>query len=183
MRYATALLVLLVAALTGCSRYDFQIVKPDSLAQRITGTASRLQTPNMSYMMQAYENRLVVQVQNRESAPVELLGEKSFVVDPEGVSHPLRSLTIAPDSYAKLILPPLRPRFEHRGFTFGVGAQVDAGEVAQPLTPLYMDVYADTDAYYWDWDGKRPIRLRLVYRKASGAEVADEFTIDKVDAQ
>src|SRR5690242_1464878 len=126
MRYATAIVFLLASVLIGCARYDFQVIKPDTLATRVTQTASRIQTPNMVYYMQAYENRLVVQIHNGEQAPVELLGEKSFVVDPHGISHPLRSITIAPDSSAKLILPPLRPRFEHHGFTFGVGTQISA---------------------------------------------------------
>lgn len=200
MRYATAIVLSLAAGLAGCARYDFEVLKPELLATRVTQTASRLQTSNMVYFMQAYENRLVMQIHNKEQAPVELVGERSFVVDPHGVSHPLRSITIAPDSYAKLILPPLRPRFEHHGFSFGVGTQVrateptganeagtKAGAADSAGHPIYLDVYEDTDAYYWDWDGTGPIRVRLTYRKvagnAGGAEVADEFTISKVEAK
>ncbi len=182
MRYGT-ILVLTLVSLCGCARYDFQVIKPDTLSTRVTETASRLQTPNMVYLMQAYENRLVVQLHNKDAASVELLGEKSFVVDPAGVSHPLRSLTIAPDSWAKLVLPPLRPRFQDHGFNFGVGAQSDASDAPGMIQPVYLDVYADTDAFYWDWDGDSPIRMRLTYRRAGGAEVSDEFTIGKVDAR
>lgn len=182
MRNAIAIVILLIG-LGGCARYDYQVIKPDTLSSRITQTASRLQTPNMVYLMQAYENRLVMQLHNKEATPVELLGEKSFVVDPAGVSHPLRSLTIAPDSYAKLVLPPLRPRFDDHRFNFGVSSQVSHLDSPRAIQPVYLDVYADTDAFYWDWDGESPIRMRLTYRKAGGAEVADEFTIGKVSAQ
>lgn len=181
MRNAIAIVLLLVG-LGGCARYDFQVLKPDALSTRITETASRVQTPNMVYLMQAYEGRLVMQLHNKEATPAELLGEKSFVVDPAGVSHPLRSLTIAPDSYAKLVLPPLRPRFDDHRFNFGVSSQASHLDRSCAIQPVYLDVYADTDAFYWDWDGNSPIRMLLTYRKAGGTEVADEFTIGKVTA-
>jgi hypothetical protein len=182
MRYAT-IIVLLAMCLCGCNRHEFQVIKPDALAMRVTQTASRVQTANMVYLLQAYENRLVMQLHNKESSPVELLGEKSFVVDPAGVSHPLRSMTIAPDSYAKLVLPPLRPRFEHHNFEFRAGSQQSSDNPGIASRPLYLDIYADVDAYYWDWDGDSPIRMRLTYRKAGGVEASDEFTIGKVKAQ
>ncbi len=182
MRYVITI-VLLFAGLAGCARYDFQVIKPDALSTRITQTASRVQTPNMVYLMQAYENRLVMQLHNKDSVPAELLGEKSYVVDPAGVSHPLRSITIAPDSYAKLVLPPLRPRFENHNFNFRAESGLSTADPLSARRPLYLDVYADTDAYYWDWDGNSPIRMRLTYRKGGGAEVSDEFTIGKVAAE
>lgn len=174
--------VLLLALLSGCARYDFQILKPDRLSQRITQIQTRVNTPHMVYDMVAKENRLVVQIFNQGDTPVQLLGARSFVVDPKGASHPLPSQTLAPKSYAKLILPPLRPRFEQNPqFQLGVGTIIsDAGSTS---TPLYMDRYEDADNRYWDWDGQGPIRLGLTYQLSGGEIVTDEFTIMKVEAK
>jgi hypothetical protein len=176
--------------LVGCARYDFQIVQPAPLAQRITQVQTRVNTEHMAYDMVAKENRLVILAFNHTDAPVQLLGDKSFVVDPQGASHPLRSQTIAPKSYAKLILPPLRPRFEQSPqWHFGVGTVIGQGSAPAPspspvsTTPRYLDIYEDQDNFYWHWDGQAPIRLSITFQQSDGTVFADQFTIEKVEAK
>ena len=41
--------------------------------------------------LRTVENRLVLQIQNKTDDPIQLLGERSTVVDPGGQSHPLAS--------------------------------------------------------------------------------------------
>lgn len=177
-------LLLTALLLTGCARYDFRIVEPQSLSQTITAVQTRITTENMRYDMIAKENRLVMLATNPAGQPVELLGAKSYVVDPVGASHPLRSQTIPPNSYMKLILPPLRPRFEQQNpqFMFGVGTQTSQAP-ASSTAPLRLDIYEDVNNYYWDWDGSAPIRLSLTYQRVDGSTFTDSFMIDKVEAK
>jgi hypothetical protein len=114
---------------------------------------------------------LVVRIFNPTSDPIELLGEKSTAVSPDGTSHPLRGQTIAPQSHAKLILPPRRPRVYNSGPTFGVGVgmHVDRREYGYPDPvyddqPRYLAIY-DDDALYWDWNGQTEVRLTPVYQR------------------
>lgn len=119
--------------LAGCASYDFQVTKP-GVDRVVSSAPERLATENMTYHMQAKENRLVVQMFNQTGEMVQILGEQSFVVDTGGASHPLRSQAIAPHSFVKLILPPLRPRFEQPGFDFGVGT---SAYHYSPYAPYY----------------------------------------------
>jgi hypothetical protein len=179
----TATLIGLIFLLAGCARYDFQITQPTKLAQRITNAQTRINTERLAYDMVAKENRLVVMAYNHGTEPLQLLGDKSFVVDPKGQSHPLRSQTLAPKSYVKLILPPLRPRFEQNPqWNFGIGTQIGSTG-HHHHTPMSLDYFADSDSYYWDWDGQVPIRLSLTYGTSDGKNFTDEFTIQKVEAQ
>ncbi|HEV2294812.1 MAG TPA: hypothetical protein VGR35_13235 [Tepidisphaeraceae bacterium] len=168
-----SLAVLLLA--TGCARYEYDIVSPSELRTRI-GTKTDAVTPvePLVYRWRTVDNRLVVRVFNPTEDPIELLGEKSTVVAPTGESHPLQSQTIAPQSHAKLILPPRRPRVCNSGPTFGVGVgmRVDARDRGFPHDhhafdnrPRYMSVYDDRNALYWDWKGQTEIRLSLVYQR------------------
>lgn len=179
-----SLTLLATAFLAGCASYDFRIIRPQEHQKFITDSPAHIQTANMSYQMQAREARLVVMIYNEKDQVVQLLGNQSFVVDPAGASHPLRTVTIAPHSYTKLILPPLRPRFEDAPpqWNFGVSGDVSDARPAtdQPTQPVYLDYYEDIDAFYWDWDGQKPIRLSITYRFADGQQATDEFTIEKV---
>lgn len=188
MRSLYPVLCLSIAGfLTGCARYDFSIDKPTNLSARIGEVATRVETANMVYNMQAKENRLVLLIYNNRPDPVQILGDRSFVVDPHGVSHPLRSQAIGPNAYAKVILPPLKPKFENSpGWHFGVGVGTpisDNSPKAVPVRPLFLDYFSDRDAFYWDWDGPTMIRLSITYRFGDNSERTDEFSFRKVPAE
>ncbi len=179
--------------LVGCTSYNYTVTDSTHPSQRVNkDTQTTLKIDPLIYGMLVKENRLVLTVKNTLSDPVELLGTKSTVVDQKGQSHPLRSQTIAPNAFIKLILPPLRPRFETApsgGFMFGMQARRDssalpdtAASVPDPITthsaePIYLDYFSDTDPYYWDFDGEGEIRLLLTYQKADGTVWTDQFTI------
>ena len=133
------------ALLAGCTSYDFHVTEAPGVDRVVSSVPERLATENMTYHMQAKENRLVVQIFNETEEMVQLLGEQSFVVDTGGASHPLRSQAIAPHSFAKLILPTLRPRFERQGFGFGVGTTVSN---STPYAPYHA--YAPYGRPYYD---------------------------------
>jgi hypothetical protein len=123
------LLVLMIVG--GCAHYEFEVVEPPALAGHVgekKEQAVRLVREPLEYWMAAAEGKLVVKITNTLDEPVEILGEKSFVVDPAGGSHPLRSQTIGPKSFVKMILPPW-PRVYPVGpvWSFGVGVGYGPG--------------------------------------------------------
>lgn len=179
-------LLLLIA--TGCAKYEYDLVSPPDLRTHI-GTKADAVTPvdPLVYRWRTVDNRLIVRIYNPTEDPIELLGEKSTVVAPSGESHPLRSQTIAPQSHAKLILPPRRPRVYNSGPTFGVGVgmRVDARDRGYPAShdpfddrPRYLVVYDDGHALYWDWNGETEIRLSLVYQHGEDP-IRHQFVIQR----
>ena len=114
-RWTACWLFILPLMALGCTQYEYELVRPDRLARHIDNQAqTTFKIAPLNYGMISKENRLVVVIQNPLAEPVQILGDRSEVVDPSGQSHPLRSQTIAPTAFVKLILPPLRPRFRRR---------------------------------------------------------------------
>jgi hypothetical protein len=125
--------------------------------------------------MRTVDNRLVVRVFNPTEDVIELVGPRCTVVDPSGQSHPLRTQSIAPGSFIKLIFPPPRPQMYDNGPTFGVGVgggvRVDSSRYRTydpywpDYGPRYMAVYDESDAYYWDWRDEGEVRAVLTFRR------------------
>lgn len=170
--------LLMTAAFTGCARYEFDVIQPADQRQHVgRKTDAVVKIEPLVYRLRSVEGRLVLRIRNETDAAIQLDGERSAVVDTEGQSHPLRSQTIASGSFIKLIIPPLRPRVGRPGPTFGVGVGIGTSRYdarrghALPShdpflhEPMYMTVYDDSDAYYWDLEGEGAIRLELVYRR------------------
>ena len=161
--------------LTGCARYEYDLVRPADLAQHIGSDRDTVvRISPMEYRMRSYENDLVIRIYNLTSDPIKLLGEQSDAVDPENQSHPLRSQTIAPGSFIKLILPPLRPQVQPIGPSIGIGfgygsAYPYGSGVFDPWSdpswdmPRYYAVYDNN--YYWDWNDEGTVRLDLTYQR------------------
>jgi hypothetical protein len=178
MRIFLPILLLLLA--TGCARYEFDLIEPPDLAQHISrDRESIFKRDELEYQLQSYDNRLVMRIVNPTDEAIELIGPESFVVDPNGQSHPLRSQSIAPHSYIKLILPPLRPYYR-TGPSFGIGIGVSASRgygrrywpgYRDPFydpfydSPRYMVLYDESDTTYWSWEGETEARVRLTFRR------------------
>ena len=183
-RVASALVIGLTAFVAGCARYEYDLVEPAEHTRHIgRGIDQAVEIEPITYRLRTVDNRLVMRAYNNSDEPIELLGDKSSVVDPEGQSHPLQSQTIAPRSFIKLIFPPPRPQVYDRGPTFGVGVgygmRVDNSELPDRSAfhthypaydpyfrnaPNYITVYDEADAFYWDWKGGGEARLSLVYK-------------------
>src|SRR5262245_44628212 len=88
---------LLCMTTTGCAKYEFDIVDPPELAGHIGSKSDHdVEREPLEYRLRAYDNRLVMRIYNKTDDPIHLQGDRSFVVDPDGQSRPLRSQTIAP---------------------------------------------------------------------------------------
>jgi hypothetical protein len=188
---ATAFILVFLA---GCARYEYDIVEPPDLAGHVgTKSWTSLRRDELEYRLRTADNRLVVQIYNRGEAPVKLLGDDSAAVDPRGESHPLRSATIPPGSYAKRIFPPPRPEVERYGPSIGIGVGAGFGHVrgrprhfhraaldpgiAGPVEPRYFAVYDPNDRTYFDWPGEGSVRFLFAYERENGERFRHEFLI------
>lgn len=189
-----SLLIVLFAA--GCARYEYDLISPADLTRHIATKAETSVTLEpLEYRMQSYENRLVLKIFNPTDDAMQLAGERSSVVDPDGQSHPLQGGPIAPHSYLKLILPPLRPRVYDPSPTIGFGVGVGVGRrdddpsldgaLDGPLRdggstePRYLYVYDDNNPLYWDWKGEGEARLTLVYVMGNGKTITHAMTFKR----
>jgi len=179
----------LLLALSGCAYFEYDLREPANLAKHIGDEKEEIfSLPPLEYRMQSAESRLVIRIFNTTDDSILLMGRQSAVVDQNGQSHPLPDQTIAPHSFVKLILPPLRPQLEPTGPSVGVGFGVatnhrrpygagafyDPNEAAIADRPEYYDVYNPNDAMFWDWSGETDVRLFLVFRRDK-AEIHHEF--------
>ena len=165
--------------LGGCARYEYQLVEPAEFSQIIPRDgrdvpAVTVPREPLEYRFAEVGHRLGVQIDNPTQRPITLLGERSYVVDPAGYSHPMRGATIAPRSRISFSLPPVqwvyrsRPRFS---VGVGVGTYRSGSFIGTGFgTPLYYPYYGDPwyyDTYVmrvapWDWR-EGLVRMRLVY--------------------
>ena len=173
MRTSFVFALLLLAG--GCARYEFDLVEPPDLTMHVgRDKESVVKRDELEYRMLAVENRLLMFVVNSTDDAIELIGPESTAVDPAGQSHPFRSQSIAPHSFVKLILPPMRPYYR-AGPTFGFGLGIHAyrGRGAfgdgfyDPFwdEPRYFAVVDENDTVYWNWEDEGEARVRLTYRR------------------
>jgi hypothetical protein len=97
----------------------------------------------LEYSMRTVDNRLVVRVFNPTDDAIELVGPRCSVVDPDGQSHPLRTQSIAPGSFIKLIFPRRARRL------YDYGRRSASGSAITPMPPTVAAL------------GLRSLRLRL----------------------
>ncbi len=201
-RAFTCLLFASITLAGGCARYEYELIEPADVAQRI-GTKESIvapMEPGVRYEARTHSGRLVLSVFNESDEPLKLLGEDSYAVDPRGESHPLPTRTVAPGSSTKLIFPPVRPTFRQSGPSFGIGLGVGlgsarrrgyygAGRYGHFGDPFYDDVHpryyqlADDGTTFWNWTGSgTEVSVRLVYERADGERFHHDFAFRRVRA-
>lgn len=141
-RPAVLAVVLLTALAGGCARYEYDIIDPPDLAGHIGGKQDVVfSTDAVEYRMLSVNSRLVMRLTNTGEEPVTLSGERSVAVDPNGLSHPLYTQTIAPGSFIELGLPPPVRVIEQTAgpsFYWGYGGAYRYGSY-RPKYPYYRD--------------------------------------------
>jgi hypothetical protein len=171
--------------LTGCATYEYDLVLPEQFATHIGRKQDvRITIDPLEYRFRSVDNRLVIRIFNPTKDPIELSGAQSSAVDPHGESHPMRSQTIVPGTFIKLILPPPRPTIyetgPHFGFGFGIGTRFHDPFYA-PFgfydEPRYYTLYS-ADNYYWDWPGESTAQLHLTFHRADQS-FRHEFTFHR----
>ncbi|HEY7086605.1 MAG TPA: hypothetical protein VH518_00870 [Tepidisphaeraceae bacterium] len=183
-----AALLLAGGWLIGCTQYEYDVVRPPELAQHVGAKEDVvIQLDPLEYRLRTVENRLVMRIYNHTDDAMTLVGQRSSVVDPDGQSHPLPTLSMPPGSFIKLILPPPAPVIETNP-TFGIGVSGGFGdsrrrgypydpEYGLADGPRYFTVY-DNGQFYWDWKGEGSIRLNLAFDRG-GKTFEHEFVIGR----
>jgi hypothetical protein len=185
------LLALLAAPLllAGCATYEYDLLKPEQLATHIGRKQEvKIALDPLEYHFLAYENHLIVRIVNPTDDPIQLVGAQSAAIDPKGESHPLRTQTIPPGTFVKLILPPPRPTVydPNPRIGFGIGVLGAAGHPGywDPYgsgfydEPRYYTVYDTADNSYWNWEGESTARLLLTFQRGEKT-FRDEFTFGR----
>lgn len=167
----------------GCARYEYDLVQPPEFAGHIGEQADVVvDRPPFRYRLRSYQNHLVIQIASISDRPIMLLGSQSTLVDPHGQSHPLASLTIAPSSFIKFVLPPEPPEPAPTGPSIGIGVGTGVGfgtgvgveeSLAAPLPPREPPEYA-SDRVYWTWDGG-DVRITFAFQEGHAEPFAQAF--------
>src|SRR5688500_11934787 len=91
LRAALALL-----CVAGCARYQFVLVEP---VDRVVADGARIVVPiePMEYRLSSLEDEfLIVRIINPTDEVVEIIGDRTYVVDPTDETHPLGGGIVAP---------------------------------------------------------------------------------------
>jgi hypothetical protein len=171
--------LLLIMLLAGCAPTEFDAAPVDGGPAVRVGNSQDVSFPGdpLVYRMRADEGHLVFWIDNPTNEPVELLGEKSDVTDPEGIAHHLRGRTIAPLSSIKEIFPPM----------------MDQTKTAPPTPAAAVDPYdrpgfiaipdiqsgSQENDQNWQWDDELDIHLNLFFDQG-GHQFERHFSIRRV---
>jgi len=187
--------------LAGCTKYEFQLEQPPELARHIPRkqTTEAIVLAPLEYRMEAYEGRLLMMITNTSDDPILLAGDKSYVVDPDGQSHQLPGLMIAPHTFTRLVFPPLVPVYHAvPAWGYGMGywrARYPWGYTYYPWDygpfygayfdpyfygPTYLTIY--NASQYWDWTDQTKVTIHLVYMRKDQS-FTHEFVIQRVKAK
>jgi hypothetical protein len=188
IRLALAILCLASFALQGCAKYEIRLVEPAEFAQTLRSEEIAFSRPPIDYRANDLKGRMGFRMLNPGDEPIALLGDKSYVVDPRGESHPLKNVTIAPRSFVAMSVPPIE-RVYRGGSGFGLGVGVGSfsdggfvgGSVGHDLydgPSSYSDLYATVRV--WPWETGE-VRMHVTYQR--GQETIEHdfvFTRQKV---
>ncbi|HZV33248.1 MAG TPA: hypothetical protein VFB72_01625 [Verrucomicrobiae bacterium] len=173
MKRIQPFLALALALLTGCVSYEYRVIKPVTPVSRITDQPVTIMYEPLEYRLSRYQDRLGMTIINSTADQINLRGDRSFVVDPRGETHPVRGRLIAPQSYAAMLWP----------------ARPEGGPVMRPAVTPFWDpfwgfnygpgftVYNVHSPFDWNW-GEGQARIRLSYEQ-NGRNFFHDFVIDR----
>jgi hypothetical protein len=191
MRFRYAATALLASWVVGCARYEYDIVSPPEMAQHVGERNDVvLSRDPLQYRLISADNHLIMRIFNATGDRIQLLGSQSVAVDPQGQSHPLRNLIMAPNSFVKLILPPMKPQVAPSGPVIGIGVGFGYADpyglgYYDPLydsmwqRPRYYAVYDADNTYFWDWPDQGDVRLTLVFQRDEQKPFSQEFVFHR----
>jgi len=176
---ATRFLPLLLGAVLaacGCKQYEYRVLEPAHTAGLIEDKrAMVVRYDPLDYRLSRYHDHVAVRIINPTGDAVMLLGQKSYVVDPQGESHPLRGQPIGPHSHIWLLLPPVPASYTVAGYPSYYGAWSPGWYHGHEWGPYwaygpwpYYEPYAYSYDVYtpfdWTWNTGEA-RLHLAYSR------------------
>ena len=177
-------LLVLAALAGGCQTSVYHVVQPPGVPQAIADEPVTIHNDPLDYRLARRGPRLSLSIINPTDDDIRLMANRSYVVDPEGESHPLRGRIIAPHSHVNLLLPPVPLIFpyESPGWGWGWGAYWD---------PFYDEFYGPPAWNYevftqYDWVWKTgAARLHLGYERGGhgGGQFEHHLELDREPAK
>jgi len=172
MKPSLLLLATTAVLFCGCKTYQYRIVQPPAAPAVVADQPVTVRLDPLEYHLARVHDRLGVTVSNPTDDRLTLLGNRSYVVDPRGESHPLRGQVLAPHSFARLFLPPAPLTYAYPDYyPWAWGGGWGWGPYYPYWGPYYSGYYwwPPTVSYYqiiteydWDWH-TGPARLRLTF--------------------
>ncbi len=161
---------------SGCTTYRYRVVQPATGAPAVAAQPVTIHYEPLDYRLYRYRDRLLMHVTNPTSDRIVLLGNRSFVVDPNGESHPIRDRVLGPHSFTQFVLPPIPFTYAYPDYwAYGPGwgwydpmwgpwGWYGYGPGLWGPPPVsYAQVYTPFD---WKWK-RGPARLKLTYERAA----------------
>lgn len=171
MKKVTFALFILSSAFlfSGCKQYEYRLVKPVDVAQNIPKQGISVAYDPLTYRITHRVGTVEMRLSNPTDTSVRLVSEKSYLVDPAGATHSIRSFVVAPHAFVDISFPPVP------AYYYG-DAYPQAGFYWSP----YWTPYWYTESYYtppryhiptqYDWEWKEgPVRMNLAYEQGSRA--------------
>jgi hypothetical protein len=169
MKLHLLLLAASVVWFSGCQSYMYRVTQPPGIAQPVTDKPAILRYDPLEYRLVREKDRLSMQITNPTDDRIVLLGDRSYVVDPMGESHPLRTQILGPHSFSRMLLPPIPFTFAYPDWSWGWGWYWGPyypfwGPYWGPAYygPPSVSYYQINTQYDWTWK-TGPARLRLTY--------------------
>ncbi len=170
----------LVCLSTGCkTAYQYRVTEDDEKAKVVEGRPVKLLYGPLEYHFARQREGLDMRIINLSGQRIVLVGQRSYVMDPEGETHPLRDRVLGPGSYTGMALPP-EPRVYPNLGTWPGGMTGWYDPLSGP---------ADSTTYYWpnetyfgvkqpfEWHWKSgTARLRLEYQ-TEGKSFEHDFVL------
>ncbi len=161
------LLLVATAIASGCQSYEYRVVRPPGVGQPITGQPVIIQYDPLEYRLVRRSDQLDMHITNPTEDRITLLGNRSYVIDPQGESHLIRSLVIGPHSFSSMLLPPapiIFTSYGWGGWGWGWGPYL-------PGDPFFVDFYPPPVFYTqiktpYDWYWKiGTAKIHLSYER------------------
>lgn len=96
----------LAALLCGCVSYQYRVAQPPGVGLPVADKPVAFHCEPLDYVLAPGDRRLSVRIANPTDDQMFLLGNRSYLVDPRGESHPIPAQVLAPHSHTWLVLPP-----------------------------------------------------------------------------
>jgi hypothetical protein len=164
---------------TACSQ-------PPEVAQVITEQPVTMDYPPLSYQMAERKDRLAIEIHNPSQEILNLVPDRSYIIDPGRQTMPLGGGTIAPQSHIAFLLPPEPPRMR-TGPSFGIGVGVGTTFYNGPFSSTGVGVssgHSITGPQLWNWK-QGQVTLHLTYSGGDTNQFEHEliFVREKVQRQ
>jgi hypothetical protein len=163
-------------SLCGCQTYQYRIAQPPTATPVVDEHPVVIHYDPLDYSLRAYHEHLAINISNPTEDRIDLLGGRSFVVDPKGESHPLRDRVIGPHSYTRILLPPIPFSYAYPDY-WGWSPRWGVGWGPGWYDPFWGGWYGPwaygppaisyeqiLTVYDWEWKTGL-VRLRLTYNR------------------